>query len=125
MASIDAEYYNHPNRATCIQVANANLESILGTRTRETQVAMVGDLAVESLEKTAAEFTKTAKAAGSRIRYYAIPCDSQTPEGIEAVRSCDAAVLVAKAGRSTYKGVGDVLDMTELLGKEVAGSIVL
>ena len=125
VASIDAEYYNHPNRATCVQVANANLESVLGTKIRETQVAMVGDLADEYLEKTAAEFTKTAKATGSRLRYYAIPCDTQTPEGIEAIRNCDAAVLVAKAGRSTYKGVGDVLDMAELLGKEVAGSIVL
>ena len=125
VASIDAEYYNHPNRATCVQVANANLESILGTKIRETQVAMVGDLSDEYLEKTAAEFTKTAKASGSRLRYYAIPCDTQTPEGIEAIRNCDAAVLVAKAGRSTYKGVGDVLDMAELLGKDVAGSIVL
>ncbi|MBR3053269.1 MAG: hypothetical protein IKG59_03985, partial [Firmicutes bacterium] len=125
VASIDAAYYNHPNRATCVQVANANLESILGTKIRETQVAMVGDLADEYLEKTAAEFTKTAKASGSRLRYYAIPFDTQTPEGIEAIRNCDAAVLVAKAGRSTYKGVGDVLDMAELLGKNVAGSIVL
>ena len=125
VASIDAEYYNHPNRATCVQVANANLESVLGTKIRETQVAMVGDLSDEYLEKTAAEFTKTAKASGSRLRYYAIPCDTQTPEGIEAIRNCDAAVLVAKAGRSTYKGVGDVLDMAELLGKDVAGSIVL
>ena len=124
VASIDSAYYNHPNRATCVQVANANLETLLGTAGRDAQVAMVGDLSDEYLEKAAAEFTKTARAAGSRVRYYAVPLSSQTPEGVEAIRRCDAAVLVAKAGRSTYKGVGDVLDTAELLGRDVAGSVV-
>ena len=124
VASIDSAYYNHPNRATCVQVANANLETLLGAAGRDAQVAMVGDLSDEYLEKAAAEFTKTARAAGSRVRYYAVPLSSQTPEGVEAIRRCDAAVLVAKAGRSTYKGVGDVLDTAELLGREVAGSVV-
>lgn len=124
VASIDASYYNHPNRAICVQVANANLETLLGAAGRDAQVAMVGDLPNEYLEKAAAEFTKTAKASGSRVRYYAIPLSSQTPEGVEAIRRCDAAVLVAKAGRSTYKGVGDVLDTAELLGRDVAGSVV-
>ena len=124
VASIDSAYYNHPNRATCVQVANANLETLLGAAGRDVQVAMVGDLSDEYLEKAAAEFTKTARAAGSRVRYYAVPLSSQTPEGVEAIRRCDAAVLVAKAGRSTYKGVGDVLDTAELLGRDVAGSVV-
>ena len=124
VASIDSAYYNHPNRATCVQVANANLETLLGAAGRDAQVAMVGDLSDEYLEKAAAEFTKTARAAGSRVRYYAVPLSSQTPEGVEAIRRCDAAVLVAKAGRSTYKGVGDVLDTAELLGRDVAGSVV-
>ena len=124
VASIDASYYNHPNRAICVQVANANLETLLGAAGRDAQVAMVGDLSDEYLEKAAAEFTKTARAAGSRVRYYAVPLSSQTPEGVEAIRRCDAAVLVAKAGRSTYKGVGDVLDTAELLGRDVAGSVV-
>ena len=125
VASIDSAYYNHPNRATCVQVANANLETLLGAAGRDAQVAMVGDLSDEYLEKAAAEFTKTARAAGSRVRYYAVPLSSQTPEGVEAIRRCDAAVLVAKAGRSTYKGVGDVLDTAELLGRDVAGSVVI
>lgn len=124
VASIDSAYYNHPNRATCVQVANANLETLLGAAGRDAQVAMVGDLSDEYLEKAAAEFTKTARAVGSRVRYYAVPLSSQTPEGVEAIRRCDAAVLVAKAGRSTYKGVGDVLDTAELLGRDVAGSVV-
>ena len=124
VASIDSAYYNHPNRATCVKVANANLETLLGAAGRDAQVAMVGDLSDEYLEKAAAEFTKTARAAGSRVRYYAVPLSSQTPEGVEAIRRCDAAVLVAKAGRSTYKGVGDVLDTAELLGRDVAGSVV-
>lgn len=124
VASIDSAYYNHPNRATCVQVANANLETLLGAAGRDAQVAMVGDLSDEYLEKAAAEFTKTARAAGSRVRYFAVPLSSQTPEGVEAIRRCDAAVLVAKAGRSTYKGVGDVLDTAELLGRDVAGSVV-
>ena len=125
VASIDAEYYNHPNKATCVQVANANIEAILGKRTSDAQIAMIGDLANEYMEKAAAEFTKTARASGGRVRYFAIPCGSQTPEGIEAIRSCDAAVLIARAGRSTYKGVGDVLDTAELLGREVIGSVVV
>ena len=124
VASIDASYYNHPNRATCIQVANANLEALVGKKVREAQIAMVSDLPDEYLEKAAAEFTKAARASGNRICYYAVPCSTQTPEGIEAIRSCDAAVLVAKAGRSTYKGVGDVLDTSETLGRDVAGSVV-
>lgn len=124
VASIDSAYYNHPNRVTCVQVANANLETLLGAAGRDAQVAMVGDLSDEYLEKAAAEFTKTARAAGSRVRYFAVPLSSQTPEGVEAIRRCDAAVLVAKAGRSTYKGVGDVLDTAELLGRDVAGSVV-
>ena len=124
VASIDASYYNHPNRATCIQVANANLEALVGKKMRDAQIAMVSDLPDEYLEKAAAEFTKAARATGSRISYYAVPCNTQTPDGIEAIRNCDAAVLVAKAGRSTYKGVGDVLDTSETLGRDVAGSIV-
>ena len=124
VASIDASYYNHPNRATCIQVANANLEALIGNKLRDPQIAMVSDLADEYLEKAAAEFTKAARASGSRLRYYAVPCSVQTPEGIDAIRSCDAAVLVAKAGRSTYKGVGDVMDTSETLGRDVAGSVV-
>ena len=124
VASIDASYYNHPNRATCIQVANANLEALVGKKMRDAQIAMVSDLPDEYLEKAAAEFTKAARATGSRISYYAVPCNTQTPDGIEAIRNCDAAVLVAKAGRSTYKGVGDVLDTSETLGRDVAGSVV-
>ena len=124
VASIDASYYNHPNRATCIQVANANLEALVGKKMREAQIAMVSDLPDEYLEKAAAEFTKAARASGSRISYYAVPCSNQTPDGIEAIRNCDAAVLVAKAGRSTYKGVGDVMDTSETLGRDVAGSVV-
>ena len=44
---------------------------------------------------------------------------------VEAIGNCDAAVLVAMAEISTYKGTGDVLDAVRLLGREVAGSIVL
>ena len=124
VASIDSSYYNHPNRTICIQVANANMQTILGPSAADAQIALVGDLPDEYLEKAAAEFTKAAKSGNSRIRYFAIPCGSQTPEGIEAIRNCDAAVLIAKAGRSTYKGVGDVLDTAALLGRDVAGSIV-
>ena len=47
------------------------------------------------------------------------------PESVEALENCDAAVLVAKAEDSTYKGTGDVLDTVNLLGREVVGSIVL
>lgn len=123
VASIDASYYNHPEKATCIQVANASMESLLGEAAPAAQIALVGDLPDEYLEKTAAEFTKAAKASGGRIRYYAIPCGNETPEGVEAIRRCDAALLIAMAGRSTYKGVGDVLDMAALLGREVVGSV--
>ena len=121
-ASIDSAYYNHPQRNVCLQVADASIRSAVRG---DAQIALVGDLAQEYLEKLAAEMNKTGFSQGARTRYFAIPCLEQTPESVVSVRNCDAAVIVAKAEISTYKGAGDVLDMVDLLGREVIGSIVL
>ena len=91
----------------------------------EAQIALVSDLSLEFIEKFAAEMNKSGSSGSGRIRYFAIPCTEQTPESVEAIGNCDAAVLVAMAEISTYKGTGDVLDAVRLLGREVAGSIVL
>ena len=121
-ASIDAGYYNHPKRSVCLQVADANLRALMRG---EAQIALVSDLSLEFIEKFAAEMNKSGSSGSGRIRYFAIPCTEQTPESVEAIGNCDAAVLVAMAEISTYKGTGDVLDAVRLLGREVAGSIVL
>ena len=121
-AGIDSAYYNHPQRNVCLQVADANLGTVLR---RDSQVALVSDLPQEYMEKLAAEMNKTGHGGGQGIRYFAIPCLEQTPESVEAVRNCDAAVIVAKAEKSTYKGAEDVLDTVSLLGRDVIGSIVL
>ena len=121
-ASMDAGYYNHPQRTICLQVADANLKSILP---QDAQIALVGDLPQDAADKLAAEMNKSGSAGSGRVRYFAIPCLQQTPESVEAIRNCDAAVLVARAGKSTYKGTDDVLDAVSLLGRDVVGSIVL
>lgn len=120
-ASIDSGYYNHPKRSVCLQVADAGLRAMLRP---DAQIALVSDLPEEYVVKLAAEMNKTGK-AGAGPRYFAVPCDKQTPESVEALDNCDAAVLVARAEASTYKGTGDVLDTVSLLGREVIGSIVL
>ena len=120
-ASVDAGYYNHPKRSVCLQVADAGIRSLMR---RDAQIALVSDLPTEYVEKLAAEMNKLGQGSGA-IRYFAVPCVQQTPDSIEALDNCDAAVLVAKAESSTYKGTGDVLDAAGLLGREVIGSIVL
>ena len=120
-ASVDSGYYNHPKRNVCIQVADAGLRAMLRP---DAQIALVSDLPEEYVAKLAAEMNKAGR-MGAGLRYFAVPCDNQTPESVEALDNCDAAVLVAKAEVSTYKGTGDVLDTVSLLGREVVGSIVL
>jgi hypothetical protein len=102
-------------------VADAGIRSLMR---RDAQIALVSDLPTEYVEKLAAEMNKLGQGSGA-IRYFAVPCVQQTPDSIEALDNCDAAVLVAKAESSTYKGTGDVLDAAGLLGREVIGSIVL
>ena len=119
--SVDAGYYNHPKRSVCLQVADAGIRSLMR---RDAQIALVSDLPTEYVEKLAAEMNKLGQGSGAS-RYFAVPCVQQTPDSIEALDNCDAAVLVAKAESSTYKGTGDVLDAAGLLGREVIGSIVL
>ena len=120
-ASVDSSYYNHPKRNVCLQVADAGLRAMLRP---DAQIALVSDLPEEYVSKFAAEMNKAGR-AGAVPRYFAVSCDQQTPESVEALDNCDAAVLVAKAEDSTYKGTGDVLDTVNLLGREVVGSIVL
>lgn len=120
-ASVDAGYYNHPKRSVCLQVADAGVRSLMR---RSAQIALVSDLPTEYVEKLAAEMNKAGQGSGA-VRYFAVPCAQQTPDSVEALDNCDAAVLVAKAEASTYKGTGDVLDTVSLLGREVLGSIVL
>lgn len=120
-ASVDAGYYNHPKRSVCLQVADAGVRSLMR---RNAQIALVSDLPTEYVDKLAAEMNKLGQGSGA-TRYFAVPCTQQTPDSIEALDNCDAAVLVAKAEASTYKGTGDVLDAVGLLGREVLGSIVL
>ena len=120
-ASIDAEYYNSSKRTTCLQVADANLR---GIARGGAQVALVGDLPEEYMDKVAAEMNKAAKANGSGTRYFAVSGSEQAPETAQVISGCDLAVLVACAGRSTYKAEADVLDMAELLDRKAVGSIV-
>ena len=118
VAAIDASYYNHPKRAVCLQVADAGLGILFS---RGAQVALVSDLQTEYLDKICVELNK---AGSGKIRYYAVPCSEQTPEAVAAIENCDAAVVVARAERSSYKGVGDVLSLLRLLDREAIGSIV-
>ena len=120
-ASVDAGYYSHPKRSVCLQVADAGLRSLMR---RDAQIALVSDLPTEYVEKLAAEMNKLGQGSGV-IRYFAVPCTQQTPDSIEALDNCDAAVLVAKVEASTYKGTGDVLDSVSFLEREILGSIVL
>ena len=118
---MDAGYYNHPQRSVCLQVADANLSALVSPNA---QIALVSDLPEDYIDKLTAEMNKAGN-RDSRIRYFSIPCLQQTAGSVEAIRNCDACVLVAKAGQSTYKGTGDVMDAVSLLGREVVGSIVL
>jgi hypothetical protein len=88
---------------------------------RGAQVALVSDLQTEYLDKICAELNKS---GNGRIRYFSVPCAEQTPEAMAAIENCDAAVVVARAERSSYKGVGDVLSILSLLGRDAVGSIV-
>ena len=120
-ASIDAGYYNSTKRGVCMQVADANMRGIMRG---SAQVALIGDLPAEAMDKVAAELNKAGKANGSGMRYFAVSGSEQTPETVRTLDSCDIAVLVARAGTSSYKGAADVLDMADLLDRKAAGSIV-
>ena len=121
-ASIDSAYYNHPQRNVCLQVADAAIRAAVRP---DAQIALVGDLPMEYLDKFAAEMNKSGAATGRRASYFAIPCTEQTPDGVVSIVNCDAAVIVAKAEKSTYRGAEDVLDACALLSRDVIGSIVL
>ena len=121
-ASIDSAYYNHPQRSVCLQVADANIRAAVRP---DAQIALVGDLPLEYLDKLAAEMNKSGASSGLRTSYYAIPCTEQTPESVISIVNCDASVIVARAEKSDYKGAEDVLDACALLGRDVIGSIVL
>ena len=121
-ASIDSAYYNHPQRSVCLQVAAANVRAAVRP---DAQIALVGDLAPEYLDKLAAEMNKSGASSGLRASYFGIPCMEQTPESVDSIMNCDAAVIVARAEKSCYKDAEDVLDACALLGREVIGSIVL
>ena len=121
-ASIDSAYYNHPQRSVCLQVADANVRAAVRP---DAQIALVGDLAPEYLDKLAAEMNKSGASSGLGASYFGIPCMEQTPESVDSIMNCDAAVIVARAEKSCYKDAEDVLDACALLGREVIGSIVL
>ena len=121
-ASIDSAYYNHPQRSVCLQVADANIGAAVRP---DAQIALVGDLPLEYLDKLAAEMNKSGASSGLRTSYFAIPCMEQTPESVISIVNCDASVIVARAEKSDYKGAEDVLDACALLGRDVIGSIVL
>ena len=121
-ASIDSGYYTHPQRNVCLQVADAAIRAAVRP---DAQIALVGDLPMEYLDKLAGEMNKSGAVSGLRTSYYAIPCMEQTPDGVDSIVNCDAAVIVARAEKSTYKGAEDVLDACALLGRDVIGSIVL
>jgi len=122
VASIDSNYYNHPQRNVCLQVADAAIRAAVRP---DAQIALVGDLPMEYLDKLAAEMNKSGAVTGLRTFYYAIPCMEQTPDGVVSIVNCDAAVIVAKTEKSTYRGAEDILDACALLGRDVIGSIVL
>ena len=121
-ASIDSAYYNHPQRSVCLQVADANVRAAVRP---DAQIALVGDLVPEYLDKLAAEMNKSGASSGLGASYFGIPCMEQTPESVDSIMNCDAAVIVARAEKSCYKDAEDVLDACALLGREVIGSIVL
>ena len=121
-ASIDSAYYNHPQRSVCLQVADANIRAAVRP---DAQIALVGDLPLEYLDKLAAEMNKSGASTGIRTSYFAIPCMEQTPDSVISIVNCDASVIVARAEKSNYKGAEDVLDACALLGRDVIGSIVL
>ena len=121
-ASIDSAYYNHPQRSVCLQVADAGIRAAVRP---DAQIALVGDLAPEYLDKLAAEMNKSGASSGLGASYFGIPCMEQTPESVDSIMNCDAAVIVARAEKSCYKDAEDVLDACALLGREVIGSIVL
>lgn len=121
-ASIDSAYYNHSQRSVCLQVADAGIRAAVRP---DAQIALVGDLAPEYLDKLAAEMNKSGASSGLRASYFGIPCMEQTPESVDSIMNCDAAVIVARAEKSCYKDAEDVLDACALLGREVIGSIVL
>ena len=91
----------------------------------DAQIALVGDLPLEYLDKLAAEMNKSGASTGIRTSYFAIPCMEQTPDSVISIVNCDASVIVARAEKSDYKGAEDVLDACALLGRDVIGSIVL
>ena len=121
-ASIDSAYYNHPQRSVCLQVADAGIRAAVRP---DAQIALVGDLVPEYLDKLAAEMNKSGASSGLGASYFGIPCMEQTPESVDSIMNCDAAVIVARAEKSCYKDAEDVLDACALLGREVIGSIVL
>lgn len=121
VAGIDAQYYNHTKRDTCMQVADANMQGIMRG---SAQIALISDLPLEYIKKVAGELNKAGKANNSGMRYFAVSGAEQTADTVQVIDRCDAAVLVARAGSSTYKGVADVLDMADLLDRKAAGSIV-
>ena len=121
-ASIDSAYYNHQQRSVCLQVADANIRAAVRP---DAQIALVGDLPLEYLDKLAAEMNKSGASTGIRTSYFAIPCMEQTPDSVISIVNCDASVIVARAEKSDYKGAEDVLDACALLGRDVIGSIVL
>ena len=121
-ASIDSAYYNHPQRSVCLQVADANIRAAVRP---DAQIALVGDLPLEYLDKLASEMNKSGASSGLRTSYFAIPCTEQTPESVVSIVNCDASVIVARAEKSDYKSAEDVLDACALLGRNVIGSIVL
>ena len=103
-------------------MADANIRAAVRP---DAQIALVGDLPLEYLDKLASEMNKSGASSGLRTSYFAIPCTEQTPESVDSIMNCDAAVIVARAEKSCYKDAEDVLDACALLGREVIGSIVL
>ena len=121
VAGIDAQYYNHTKRDTCMQVADANMQGLMRG---SAQIALISDLPLEYVKKVAGELNKAGKTNNTGMRYFAVSGAEQTADTVQVIDRCDAAVLVARAGSSTYKGVADVLDMADLLDRKAAGSIV-
>ena len=103
-------------------MADANIRAAVRP---DAQIALVGDLPLEYLDKLAAEMNKSGASTGIRTSYFAIPCMEQTPDSVISIVNCDASVIVARAEKSDYKGAEDVLDACALLGRDVIGSIVL
>ncbi|MBQ3393374.1 MAG: hypothetical protein IJG52_08195 [Lachnospiraceae bacterium] len=119
IAGIGSGYETSPDRKVCLNVAAETMRALVGGRGT---VAVISDLPQEMLSAFTTRLNAVSR--GSSVRF--APADiAHSPEGISALCSADAAVIVAQCGRSRYEEAGSLLETAEGAGTEILGSIVI